>query len=228
MSVHRVLEIDHAGIGLAHHEIARHVVAVHIHPRLRQRPPDNESGHFGQRLSLRRREFQPQMPADVPLGKQVALAAEQRLVVRRQHVVAARSLPLQQRLDRIAEQPVRVTGIEIERGEIGRVTKVREQQEPALQVLRHHFRRMHACRAQELRNPHERPAILARRRGVHGDPRAAFRRHAKVAAKAGVGRGRSQRVGGAETRREPAAQFIQAGVGARPRLVCHERGIVRF
>ena len=34
---HRVLEVEHAGVGLAHHQVARHVIAMHVDHRLRQR-----------------------------------------------------------------------------------------------------------------------------------------------------------------------------------------------
>ena len=34
---HRVLEVEHAGVGLAHHQVARHVVAVHVDHGLRER-----------------------------------------------------------------------------------------------------------------------------------------------------------------------------------------------
>ena len=62
-------------------------------------------------------------------GKQLALAPQQRLVVRRQHAGPARELPVDERVDRVAEERVGV-GL-VERGEIRRRAEIGEQQEAA-------------------------------------------------------------------------------------------------
>ena len=54
----------------------------------------------------------PQVARDIPLGEQIELAAQQRLVVRRQHAFARGELPADQRVDRVEVQRVGVAGVE--------------------------------------------------------------------------------------------------------------------
>jgi len=71
------------------------------------------------------------------------------------------------------EQFVRVALVE--RGEVSRRAEVGEQQEAVLQVLRQHARCVQACLVQQGSDTHERPRVLLRRRGVHGDRSAPAR-----------------------------------------------------
>ena len=54
-AVHRVLEIEDAGIGLRHHQVARMVVAVDEDARLREVVVEHEPERVGEHLLLRRR-----------------------------------------------------------------------------------------------------------------------------------------------------------------------------
>ena len=68
-AVDRVLKIDHARVGVCDHEIAGHVVAVHIDSGLSHVACDDEPHRVGQRLPLFRGERDMQVARDVPLGK---------------------------------------------------------------------------------------------------------------------------------------------------------------
>ncbi len=89
--VHRVLEIEDAGIAsAADHQVARMVVAMHEHLRLRRVhwPPARRNA-AGQHRRLARRQLERQVPAQQPVGEQAHLEAQQALVVRRQAVARA-------------------------------------------------------------------------------------------------------------------------------------------
>ena len=107
------------------------------------------------------------MLADVPLGKQIDLALQQRGIIRRQHARFAGQLPGDQGIDRVAEQRVGIVfskPVQISGG-----AQVAQQQKPALDVLRQHVRHVQARVAHQGRHVDERAAVFLRRRRVHGD-----------------------------------------------------------
>ena len=100
-AVHRVLEVEHAGIGLAHHEVARVVVAVHEHARLREVVREHAREHALERGALRVVERAPEVARDVPVGEEIELAPQERFVVRRQLAFARGALEARQRVERV-------------------------------------------------------------------------------------------------------------------------------
>ena len=106
-AVHRVLEVQHAEPhpGGRHHEVAHHEVAVHEHAGCGQAVGDNAVEGLGQRGLLRSIERHATVPGHVPVREKLQLAAQQRLVIGRQHARARGLLPVQQRIHR---QPVPV------------------------------------------------------------------------------------------------------------------------
>jgi hypothetical protein len=118
----------------AHHQVARHVVAVHEDARLgevarehRANTPSSASRCAGESVT-------PEVARDVPVGKERQLAAQQRLVVSRQH--AGRLAACQRTSAVVASPKSRSTSrpraaLDIERG-----AQVGEQQEALRQVLR--------------------------------------------------------------------------------------------
>jgi hypothetical protein len=203
-----VLEVEHARIGFAHHQVARHVVTVHEDARLREdvreQPVEDAVEHRG----LARVEFETQVAAEIPLREQPEFAAQERFVVRREHAFAARELPLDQRADGVVEQGRGAGVVALQFGEISRAAEVGEQQEAAIDVLGEHARCIHAGVEHEARDAHEGTDVLVLGWRVHDDPGVGTVRRAEVATETGVGGGGFER-GCAVGQRgaEPAAQF---------------------
>lgn len=83
-AVQGVLEIEDTRVGLAEHQVARHIVAMDEHPRLLQRAAYQQVADplpAGQRLAL---QFHAEVAGQVPVGEQLQLAAQHRFVVGRQ------------------------------------------------------------------------------------------------------------------------------------------------
>jgi hypothetical protein len=147
------------------------------------------------------------------LRKQLELAAKQRLVVRQQHAGSRGELPAHQRSAGVGEQPVGVR--RVERMQIGRRPEIGKEQEAGVELLGENLGRVHAGGGEQRRDPHERAAVLARRRRVHCDQRSRLsaqrvgdkKRHAKVAPEARVFRsGCEHELAGAEHCREPIGE----------------------
>ena len=209
------------------------IVAMHEHPRLREivsaisarTPASSVSRCVGV-------ERAPQCSRDVPVGEQLELAAQQRLVVRRQRAGARRALPLHERVDRVVEE--RVRRAVVERREVRRRAEVGEQQEAALEVLREHARRIERPR----RASSCATCTNGRQSSFGGGASIAIsvalaearrvRRDAEIAAEARVGRRRRH----ARTCRVASVDAIQAASSVararrRRRRVGHRHGAVR-
>ena len=106
------------GIGIGDHQVARHEVAVDEELRLRQMVGDQHVEHLRERVALLGGKRCAEVPADVPLGEELELATQQRLVVRRQRTGARGELPLHERVGGIVEQGARVALVQ--RGQIRR------------------------------------------------------------------------------------------------------------
>ncbi len=162
------------------------------------------------------------MTADIPLRKQFQLAAQQSLVVWRQHAFARGELPAQQRVRGVAKELVGVAGIE--RAQICGRAQVGQQQEAAREILRENLRRIESGVAHQRSDVHERPAILARRRRIHRDQRRGSRRHcsrrlqrhAEIAAEARIlRRWRQCELLRTQGFRQPFGQEDEARIGGR-------------
>src|SRR5205809_253760 len=95
-AVHRVLKIENSWAGLADHEIARMIVAVHEHPRLPEVVIEDRRKRLLQRPELCRVELALQLARDVPVGEKTQFLLEQFSVVIGQRPGAARPLNPQQ------------------------------------------------------------------------------------------------------------------------------------
>src|SRR5689334_14953619 len=60
-AVHCILKIDYARIGIGHHQVARHEIAVHVDLRLRERPPDQKVDGLRETLLQRGCQRQSEM-----------------------------------------------------------------------------------------------------------------------------------------------------------------------
>ncbi len=189
-AVDRVLEIEHAGIGPAQHQVARHVVAVHVDLGLGQGGIDQQAELAFQGAPPGRVQAQAEMASEIPVGEQVQLAPQQRLVVQRQHCRTAGPLPDDERVDGITEQRVGI--VRRDRLQHGLHTEVGQQQVAGFEVLAEHLGHMHPGLAQQSGDVQERAAVLLRRRGIHHDPAARAVTDAEVAAEAGVGGSRGE------------------------------------
>ena len=168
----------------------------------------------------------PRWRATYQSGNSVELAAQQRVVVRRQHALARRALPAHQRVDRVAIQRVRVAVVERLRGRSscrGRSAAGSRGRGPA----RGPPARARPASRSSAATCTNGAAILLRRRRVHRDqrrasPRAARRlreRDAEVAAKARVGGGRRERE--CARRAAPLASQSRRARARRRRAVRH-------
>jgi hypothetical protein len=150
--------------------------------------------------------------SDAPVGKQLQLAPQHRVVVRRQRVARHLGLPLHERGNGVAHQRVGLLRAGVgKRIEIERAAEVGEQQEAALDVGSQHLRPVQAGLLNELRDLDEGPHVFLRRRRVHDHqarPRACV--DAQVAAKARIGRRSTQGVAAQSVlrcqRRQPALE----------------------
>ncbi len=91
------------GFGSCHHQVARHVVAMHVDRRLREVRIQNAPEHGLERVALRRSQIMLQVSGDVPVGEKAQLPPQQRLVVRRQFSGTGRELPAHQRVDGVGK-----------------------------------------------------------------------------------------------------------------------------
>ena len=210
--VHRVLEVEDARVRLAHHEVARHVVAVDEDPGLREIRGDDQGESALERLALRWREGRAQVAADIPVGEELELAPQQRRIVRRQLVGSAGELPFHDRVGRVGKEaicdgPVRGA----QRFEVRGGPEIGEQQETPREVLLEHARCIETRVGEQTCDVNERPAVLFLRRSVHGDERGhavARERHAEIAAEARIGgRGREREVPVGKALGEPALEL---------------------
>ncbi len=158
---------------------------MHVDLRLRQGAFDQQAEAAQQRLALRCGQLATQVPADIPVGKELHLAPQQRFVVGRQLARLRGELPADQGLGGVAEKPRRVLRVELV--QVGARAEVGEEEEALRQILREDLGGVHAGLAQQACHVHEGPAILLVRRRGHRDDRAALGiAHAEVAAEARV------------------------------------------
>ena len=216
-AVHRVLEIEDAGIGLAHHQVARVVVAVHEDARLREIVVEDERGTPAASVSrCAASSAMPRCLATYQSGKSSSSRAQQRLVVGRQRAVARGLLPADQRVDRVAVERRRRR--RVERLEVGRVPRSVRSRKPRSRSSREHSRRVHAGvreqRARRGRTAGSPPSAAARpSRSASRAPRhGVVERDAEVAAEARVGRRRRERECGAPAAR---SRQLERGRGGR-------------
>ena len=167
------------------------VIAMNIDLRLGQIVGQQDVENLVQRGGLLIGQHGVQMAADVPLGEQIQFALQQRAVVRRQRFRLALGLQQHQCVDRIHVQLVR--GIEIELVQVGNGAEVGQQQKALRDILRQNARHGDAGGGEQVGDVDEGFDVFLRRRSVHDDQAAALLCiHAEIAAKAGVGRGRTQ------------------------------------
>jgi hypothetical protein len=198
------------GLGSAHHQVARHPVAVHGH------------GGWARALATGARRSRvpgaaaPHRPGDAvfalhaPVGNSCQLASAAGLVVGRQHVAGtcAASAPAPHR---VAHQLVGLAGWRLQRA--GRGCGPGRSAAGSLAPRRgQHRGACRPARCDQAGDVHERPHVLLRRRRVHHDQTVV---HAavepKVAAKARVGGRRALR------RLLPAARvLVRQNPGRRP------------
>ena len=185
------------GFGLAHHQVARHEVAVHRDARLASALATSRSHtpcHCACWAAL-----QP-MPCSRPTHhsrKERQFAPQQGIVVGRQAGRIDPLLPLQQRAEGVAHQGVGAPRLALaervaKRGEVRPRAEVGQEQEAMLDVLRQHAWCIEPGLLDQLRHVHEGPHVLLRRRRVHHD-------EASIGARRCAGSGESSR------RRWPAA-----------------------
>ena len=190
-----------------------------IYPSLRKVVVENAPEYLAQCVALRLVERYPDMPRDVPVRKQIQLAAKQRLVIWGKHPLPARELPADERHAGIAIE--RRRGGFGERGKIGLRAQVAQQKEAQVECFGKDRGRMHS----RVRHRDEGATILARGRGIHHDQRPDRRsarcqrllvgeRYPEVAAETRIGRCRLDR----EHRRrqdasEPCAQRVESHIG---------------
>ncbi|MNC84869.1 hypothetical protein D3C83_04370 [compost metagenome] len=152
------------------------------------------------------------MTRDIPLRKEIDLALEKRLVIRRQHAGATGALQPDERVAGVAEKRVGVA--RVKRREIGGRAKIGEQQKAALQILCHDFGNVQTGRPHQRGDLNKRTAVLPLRRRVHHHPRITGDRDPEIPAKAGVLGSRRQRKRiGTEPRCQPFPQQRQAAIG---------------
>lgn len=216
--MHRVLEVEHAELargcitGLQRqHEVARHEVAVHVDLWRREVVRDDGVEGLLQCLRLRGIEREAFVLRQVPVGKELQLAAQQGVVVGRQHTGFGGQLPGQQRVQRL--HVARVVGLRplgVDAVEHGLVAEVAQQHEALRFVPSQDLGHQQAGLAQQTGHVHEGLAVLLRRWRVHHDQAAAgLRVQAQVAAKARVGRGGAQ---GAGQQAQAGGQRLYPGV----------------
>ena len=184
-----------AGIRLGHHEVARHPVAVHRDLRLRQRRGDQRVADLLPGLAVALAPRDAVLARHAPVGEQLQLAPQHRLVVRRQRIAGHAQLPLHEGGDGVAHQLVglRCRG-RGQRVQVQLLPEVVEQQEALPFVGGQDLWPVQAGGRDQAGDPDERPHVLLRRRRVHHNPaRSAVGVDAQVATKAGVGRGGAQR-----------------------------------
>ena len=182
------------GFGVADHQVARHVVAVHRDARLRERAATSRSHDaLPLRAARRRSSVTPHSRSRTTRETARARAA----AARRRRAAARRidaQLPLHQRGDRVAHQ--RVGARRVVAGHracsAARYSARRgrsSSRKPCVGVALEHLRRVQAgAAAIRPRDPHERAHVLLRRRRVHHDEAAASGAvDAQVAPKARVG-----------------------------------------
>ena len=154
----------------------------------------------------------------VPVGKQLQLAAQQRLVVVGQHAGLRGQLPGQQRVHRL--QIARLVGgwvLGLHLLHHGLATQVAQQHETLRFVPGQDVGHQQASALHQRSDLHERAAVFKRRWGVHHDAAgAAGGVQSQVAPKAGVRRRRSQRVRQQPLRLHQAVQpVIKRGLARR-------------
>ncbi len=211
-AVDRVLEVQHAqALVRTHHQVAHHEVAVHVHAGGRQVLRHDGVEGAGQRGLLRIGQRGLAVAGDVPVGKELQLAAQQRLVVGRQHTGARGALPVDEQIHGLQVPGVRG-------GRVGRVqaldgglrAQVGQQHETVRFVPGQDLRHAQAGRLQQRLHLHERAAVFLVGRRVHDDAAGAINSvQAQVAAKARV---RGRRAQGLGPQLERGGQRGQPGV----------------
>src|SRR6266850_353693 len=210
-TVHRVLKIENSGAGLAHHEVAGMVVAVHEHLRLPEVAPEDRRKHVLQGLELCRIQLALQLARDVPVREKAQFPLEQFPVVVGQQPRTARALNLEQRVERVF---VELCGVAlVERIQVGRVAQIRKQKKTLFKILRVDRRHVHARGGEQARNMNERSAVLLVGRRVHRDERRLCLAAANpvIAPEARVvGGGRDAEIAASEGHRQPSPQLLCA------------------
>ena len=199
-AVDGILEVEHAqrlAGGIAQHQVARHEVAVHIHLRRGQIALHDQVERGLQHLVLLGRELVLAVLRHIPLGEQLQLAAQQRLVIGRQHLRSRGQLPGQQHIQRPQVVRLRRLGLlGVEGAYHGGVPEVGEQHEAVGFIPLQHARCMQAGFFHQPRHMHEGVAVFLLGRCVHDDagrlPGSPL--DAQITAEAGVGAGDLQRV----------------------------------
>ena len=214
-SLHGVLEVQDGRAAVGGHQVARHVVAMHQHARLRQgRIHQSCVGAF-QRVAFVVVERQAQVPAEEPFVEQAQLAQQQRAVVGRQPLGTRDRLQAQQLGHGVVEQRVGVVGVEDL--QVGRGAEVLEQQETGLDIAREHARHPHPAAVEQGVDAQPGTDVLQARRRIHHDAAGRSRRgRAPVAAEPGVDRCPRQ------------FQRVVAGHFARPGLALAGARVVVF
>jgi hypothetical protein len=166
---------------------------MNVSPGLCKAAGENQSEDRFQRLPLPGIEFDAKVAPQIPLGEQIEFASQQCFVVQGQHGVAAGELPADQRIGRIAEQPVGIAIVE--RGEISRRAQVRQQQETLGKILCEYGGNVEACRGHEAGHVYERAAIFMLGWRIHDNERCIRQRDAEITPEAGVRGGWREREG---------------------------------
>ena len=133
----------------------------------------------------------------IPLGEQLHLAAQQRLVIRWQHTGFGGQLPGQQCVHRLHVQvKIGLRLLAVDDLHHGLPAQIGQQHEALGLVPGQHLGCVHTGIHHHLGHFGKRPAVLFVGRCVHDDAAALGGINAEIAPETGVGRGQSQRLNG--------------------------------
>ena len=182
---HGVLEIDDARrMFVGDQQVARVVVAVHEHLRLRLRAGNQRAEGGFNDVPLFALGRETQVPLEEPFRHQLHLGDQARFVVFGQAAGVGVLLHGQQRVHGVAVEAVDIGAVEL--GQQGAVAQVFHQHETTLRVGGLDVGHVQAGARQALGNLQPRPDVFLVRRRIHHDPRPPRRLRAPVAAETRV------------------------------------------
>ena len=195
-TINRVLKVQHAQLRLARrdHQVPGHEIAVHIHGRPNLALFDDHLERVVQCAPHGVIDHHAAVPVQIPLGKQLQLAAHQRFIVGRQHIGAGRQLPGDQGVQRLQVEPVVGGGIfPVDNLHHRLMPQVAEQHESLCRFPSQHLGHVQTGRHHQGGDFCKGCAVFLVRWCIHDDAAAMGLIHPQVAAKAGVSGGQTER-----------------------------------
>ena len=147
-SDHHVLEIEHRRAIRHRHQVARHVIAVRRHARLRQRVVHQSPLRQLQALGIAAVEFDAEVAAQIPVLEQPGVALQQRLAEHHGVFGQRDRLQDQQLGDRAVDVRVGIRSVDHLRHR--RAAEVFQQQEAGVDIAVEHARHAHAAGLQQV------------------------------------------------------------------------------